>query len=439
MKTRLLPSILALLIVTPLFAQVPDKAKLDSYFNALEANNKFMGTVSISKDGKTVYTRSIGYLDSDKKSKLNENSKFRIGSISKTFTAAMIFKAIDEKKLTVETKLDKFFPTVPNASKITIGHLLGHRSGIHNFTDDESYLTWNTLPQTEAQMISIITKGGSDFEPNTKAEYSNSNYVLLTYILEKTYKKPFKELVDKAIIKPLGLKNTYYGGKINTAANEALSYKFNGAWVKEKETDMSIPLGAGAIVSNPSDLTRFFEALFAGKVVSQASLDQMKAINEGYGMGLFRFPFNEKSAYGHNGGIDGFTSMAAYLPEDKVAMALTSNASAYDNNNIAIAALSWIFDKPFEIPDFTSYSYKSEELDKYLGIYSSSQVPLKITVTKEGTILVAQATGQSAFPLDATNINIFKFERAGIVMEFNPEKKLMILRQGGQAFSFTKE
>jgi CubicO group peptidase (beta-lactamase class C family) len=439
MKTKLLSALFVCTGITALFAQAPDKAKLDSYFAALEKNNKFMGTVTVSKDGKTAYTKSIGYLDAEKKTPVNENTKFRIGSISKTFTSALIFKAIEEKKLTLDTKLDKFFPTVPNAPKITINHLLGHNSGIHNFTNDESYLTWHMAPKTEAQMLDIIVKGGSDFEPGSSSEYSNSNYVLLSYILEKTYKKPFKEIVDTKIIKPLGLKNTYYGGQINTAGNEANSYKFEGVWAKEDDTDMSIPMGAGAMVSTTADLSRFIEALMTGKVVSQASLDQMKTIKDGYGLGLFTFPFDDKTAYGHTGGIDGFTSMLAYFPEDKVTFAFTSNGSNYPNNNIGLTTLSWVFNKPFEMPDFTSYAYKTEDLDKYLGVYSSSQMPLKITITKNGTTLMGQATGQGAFPLDAAKLHYFKFDQAGIILEFAPEQQKMILRQGGNEYNFTKD
>lgn len=439
MKTRLL-SVLFLFTGATLFAQTPDKAKLDSYMQALGENNKFMGTVSLSKDGKTVYTKSVGYLDAEKKTPINENTKFRVGSISKTFTSALMFKAIEEKKLTLDTKLDKYFPTVPNAAKITISNLLNHRSGIHSFTSDADYLTWHTTPKTEAQMLDIIVKGGSDFEPNSKAEYSNSNYVLLSYILEKAYKKPYKQIVDEKIIKPLGLKNTYYGSKINTANNEANSYNFNGAWTKEQETDMSVPMGAGAMVSTTADLSRFLEALFAGKVVSQASLDQMKTMVDDYGMGLFAFPFDGKTAYGHTGGIDGFTSMVAFFPGEKVTYAFTSNGANYDTNSIGRTALSWIFNKPFDMPSFKSYAYKTEDLDKYLGIYASPQVPLKITFTKNGTTLIAQATGQSSFPLDAAaEQHNFSFDMADIKMEFKPDTKQMIMKQGGGVFTFTKE
>ena len=438
MTKQLLSALFAFLVAAPLLAQTPDKTKLDQFFGTLEANNKFMGNVTLSKDGKTVYHKSLGYADVDKKLKVNENTKFRIGSISKTFTAALIFKAIEEKKLTLADKLDKYFPTVPNAPKITIAQLLSHSTGIHNFTNDESYLTWNTAAHTEAQLLDIIVKGGSDFEPGSQNEYSNSNYVLLSYILEKTYKKSYKEIVDQKIVKPLGLKNTYFGGKINTTANEANSYTYNGTWNSETETDMSVPLGAGAMVSTTADLSRFLEALFAGKVVSAASFDQMKTITNDYGMGIFRYPFLDKEAYGHTGGIDGFKSMVVYFPEDKLTYAFTSNGTTY--NKIGAAVISWYFNKPFEIPDFTAFAYKTEDLDKYLGVYASKQIPLKITVSKDNALLIAQATGQSAFPLDPlATANNFKFEQAGLEMEFNPETKQMVLKQAGAKYTFTKE
>ena len=102
--------------------------------------------------------------------------------------------------------------------------MLRHRSGIHNFTNDKDYLTWNTQPKTEEKMLEIIAKGGSDFNPDSKAEYSNSNFVLLTYILEKTYGNSYSDLLQEYIAKPMGLSNTYVFGKINPNNNESKSY-----------------------------------------------------------------------------------------------------------------------------------------------------------------------------------------------------------------------
>lgn len=439
MNHKIVTALLVAFLSAKAFCQVPDKTKLDQYFTALETNNKYMGSVSLTKNGKTIYSRSIGFADADAGKKNTAATKFRIGSISKMFTAAMIFKAVEENKLKLTDKLNTYYPAILNADKITIAHLLNHRSGIHNFTDDPLYTTYSNRPATEADMISHISKEGSVFEPDTKAEYSNSNYVLLSFILEKTYKKPYKQLLDEKIIKPLKLANTYYGGKINPAANEAFSYGFIGKWEKDIETDMSIPIGAGAVVSNPEDLSKFIEALFAGKVISEASLAQMKTIKDHYGMGIFEFPFNEKKSFGHSGGIDGFVSFLAYFPEDKVTIAMMSNGANANTNDISITMLNWVFGKPFEIPDFKQYPYTTAEFDELIGVYTNSQMPVSIIIATNGVSLSAQPSGQPSFQLDSKQKNIFTFDMAGIVITFSPETKSFIIEQGGSSFTFTKK
>ena len=438
MKKLLLIFLITLFAATS-FAQKFDKEKLDLYFQTLENNNKFMGSVALSENGKIIYTKSIGFSDVESKTKPNETTKYRIGSISKSFTSALVFKAVEENKLSLDTKISKYFPNIKNADKISISNLLNHRSGIHSFTDNENYLSWNTQKKSEKELLKIIEDGGSDFVPNSKADYSNSNYVLLSFILEKVYKKPYSEILQEKIIKPIGLKNTYVGGKINLENNEADSYIFENNWIKETETDLSIPLGAGAIVSTPSGLLQFADALFNGKIISEKNLKLMETIKDNYGSGLFQMPFGTKKAFGHTGGIDGFSSNYGYFPEEKVAFALTSNGSNYTNNDIAIAVLSAVFNQPYEIPVFKTLELPSADLDQYLGIYSSKDIPLKITVTKNDTTLMAQATGQSTFPLDASDKNIFKFDQAGIVLEFIPANKAMILKQDGKNYNFIKD
>tara|TARA_B100001250_G_scaffold413086_1_gene446077 strand:+ start:68 stop:1372 length:1305 start_codon:yes stop_codon:yes gene_type:complete len=419
------------------FAQTFDKTKLDNYFNALEDNNKFMGSVAISKNGKIIYLKSIGYADIGNSIKATKETKYRIGSISKSFTAVLALKAVENKKLELNQTIDKWFPTIKDSEKITVKQLLNHRSGIYNFTNNSNYITWNTQSKTEKEMVEIIKAGGNNFTPDSKAEYSNSNYVLLTYILEKTFMKSYSELLQEYIIKPIDLKNTYIFGKINTRNNESKSYKFLGSWIEEPETDYTIPLGAGAITSTTSDLTKFADALFGEQLLTTESLEIMKTVQEGYGYGLFQIPFYNSVGFGHTGGVDGFSSVYSHFPEDNISYALTSNGTNINNNDISIAVLSAVYDKSYGIPEFTSYV--PEELDKYLGVYSSDQIPLKITITKDVNTLIAQGTGQPAFPLEAINKDIFKFDQVGAKFEFNPTKNTMILFQNGMQINFTKK
>lgn len=442
MKNKVFISILLTgLSFGTVYSQNLNKPKLDSLLNILAEKNKAMGSLTISKNGTVLYSRAIGYsfISDKEKTPATEKTKYRIGSISKMFTATMIFQLIEEGKLNLTTTLDKFFPKLPNANKITISNLLNHRSGLHNFTDDLDYTTWMTQPKTQDEMLAIISKNKVYFQPNENASYSNSNYVVLGYIIEKISKQSYSKNLKERIVSKIGLTNTYFGGKTNTNNNESFSYQFVGNWKQESETDMSIPGGAGSIISTPTDLTKFIEALFSLKLISKSSLTQMKTITDDYGMGMFQIPFNTKKAYGHNGGIDGFASDLAYFPEDSLAVAYCTNGQVYPLNDILIGVLSICFNKEYSIPAFNTISLKTEDLDKYLGVYSSKQIPLKITITKDNTTLIAQATGQSSFPLEATEKDKFKFDQAGVNMEFNPDKNELTMKQGGGNILFTKE
>ena len=438
MKIRILTILFIGLSFGAVFSQSFNKPRLDSLMDILAEKNQAMGSLTISKNGVVVYSRAIGYsyISDEQKLPATSQTKYRIGSITKMFTATMIFHLIEDGNLSLTTTVDKYFPQLPNARKITISHLLNHRSGLHNFTDDAKYKSWETQPKTQDEMLAIISKGGVDFQPNEKFSYSNSGYVVLGYIIEKVSKQSYSKYLRNRITSKIGLSDTYVGTKTDIKKHESFSYKFSDGWKQSTETDMSIPGGAGAIVSTPGDLVKFIEALFSLKLVSSGSLAQMKTLTEGYGMGMFQIPFYEKQAYGHNGGIDDFASTLSYFPEDNLALAYCTNGQVYPMNSILIGILSICFDRPYSIPTF---NLKTEDLDKYLGVYSTAQIPLKITITKNAITLFAQATGQQPFPLDPTEKDKFKFDPAGITVEFNTDKKEMTLKQGGENVVFTRE
>jgi len=417
-----------------------DKAKLDTYFDVLSSNNRFMGSVAISQGDKLIYSKSVGFADVEQGLKASENTKYRIGSITKTFTAVLALKAVEENKLSLNQTIDKWFLTIGNADKITIEHLLYHRSGLHNHVDELVNSGRHIQPITENEMIEVIIKNGNDFEPDTRMAYSNPNFILLTYILEKIYEQPFSKILEEKIANPLGLKNTYVGEKINTPNGECKSYNFlNNSWALAPEIDVSQAVGAGAVTSTPTDLVTFIHALFSGKLISENSLTRMRTIKDHFGMGLVQMPFYDRTSFGHTGGIDGFRSIFAYFPTGDISFAYTSNGMNFNGNDISIAVLSAVFDRPFEIPEFATYELTDEDLDKYLGVYSSRQLPLKMTITKANGQLFGQGTGQPSFPLETTGKDKFEFKQAGVILEFNPTEKTMILRQGGGVFNFERE
>ncbi len=440
MKNILL--LITIVLSINLSAQDFNRQKMDSLFKLIESNQKGMGSISIFKNGKEVYDNAFGYASIEDNIRATDKTKYRIGSISKTFTASIILKLIKEDKLNLTTKLSEFYPEIKNAQKITIEQLLKHRSGIFNFTSAEDFTSWMEDPISKDDLVKKIAANGNVFEPGEKFEYSNSNYVLLSFIAEKIENKDFAQLLKEMVCKPCDLQNTYYGSNISTANNEAKSYTKSNHWQLATESDMSIPQGAGAIVSTPNDLNKFLNCLFNYKIVPEKTVKGMMEIEDGYGLGMFQVPFHDKKAFGHNGGIDGFQSNAYYFPVEGVSIALTANGLAMPINDIMIGALSIYFGKDYALPEFKETAaliLKSEDLDKYLGIYSSPNFPLKVTITKKENVLIGQATGQPSFPLEAYETDKFQFSQAGLKLEFIPGDNKMILRQGGGEFELTKE
>ena len=210
------------------FSQNTLKDKMSDYLDSLFVHHKVMGSFAMAEDNRPNFIKVVGFADAEKNQKANVNTQYRIGSISKTFTAVLVMKAVEEKKITLDKKLSDFYPEIPNADKITIEHLLQHRTGIHNLTDEAEFLQYYTRYHTGNDLVNIIKKYKSDFEPGSKYEYSNSNFILLGLILEKIYKKPYAELIKDKIARPLKLTLTGVGGKIDTSKNQAKSYQYSG-------------------------------------------------------------------------------------------------------------------------------------------------------------------------------------------------------------------
>ena len=443
MKIKIfLAGLLALALFTAGYAQTLDKAKLDQFFDRLAEKNKAMGSLVVAKGGTFFYTRAIGYsrINGTEKKPITATTRFRIGSITKMFTAALIFQLVEEKKLKLTDTLDRFSPQIPNAGKITIAQILAHRSGIHDFTEDRDFQSLRLNPATRDELIARIAKGKPDFEPDAKYSYSNSGYVLLGYIVEKVTGKSYEENLRKRITGKINLKDTYLGSGFTEAGkNESFSYRYVRDWERQPEVHLSVAFGSGAVISTPNDLVKFIQALFNGKIISKESLAAMKPIKDDYGMGMEKFTYNGKIFYGHTGGIDNSGAWLAYLPEEKLTLAYTTNAKVYPVAKIVDGVFDIYYDQPFTVSAFESFAVSTEVLDKYVGVYSSAGIPVKYAITREGETLFVQPTGQSAAPLEATAEDKFKIEPPGIFFEFDAEKKQMIVKRGDRERIFTKE
>lgn len=438
MKLFVIAFSLSIFFVSASCQEKIDKIKLNELFNELQNRGLATGSVAISINGRMVYQKAIGFamLDSNRKILPDINTKYRVGSTSKIFTATMIFQLIDEKKLNLETKLATFFPQLPNATKITIKEMLYHRSGLHDYTHDTNFPEWMDKPKTHEEMLEIVASKGSDFEPGTKADYSNTNYLLLSYIIESISGTTYAEALNKKIVSKIGLKDTYYGGPIDIGRNEATSYKYSDSiWKKERETDLSIHSGAGSIVSTPTDLTIFIQNVFNGKLISFASLDSMTTMIDGYGMGIFPYNFDETRGYGHNGRIEEFYSAIRYFPEKKLAVSYITNGILYPRIDILEGILKICFNDDYTIPFSKPVVI---DFQKYIGTYSSSNLPFKVVCKEDYNKLIFEAAGRT-MEVEPVSPNYFMNLKTGSFFEFFPEKNELQIKETDNVYYLQKE
>ena len=436
MKKQL--SILFLFLSVVTFAQEASLARIDSLLNYLNEHDKFMGSLCIMQGDEVVFKQAYGYSEATKGIRANGGTKYKIGSITKTFTATMIMQLVEEKKILLTTKLSRFYPKIENADKITIEQLLYQRTGIKDYANADATLT-DVLgkPNIKELILKKIENYTSIFEPDTKHEYSNSNYFVLGLIIEKVTKKTYADNLKIRIADKLGLKNTYYTNqKTDITKRESYSYTFNGEyWDKIDEWENDIAFSSGGIISTPEDLTLFIRSLFKGKLVSPASFELMKTLKDTYGMALIRFPFGERKFFGHNGKIEGFESTMGYYQQDDMTISLLSNGVNYSQNDIMLGILSIYYKSPFRFPVFETLN--PEKIKDYVGIYSSKDIPLKVTIFEKNGALYGQATGQPEFPLTYASDDLFYFQAGNIEIDFVNDG--FVLKQGRNKFNYKKE
>ncbi len=416
--------------------------RLDAYFDHIEKHDQGHGALVIRKAGQEIVRRSYGHADPISKTAYQENSLFLIGSISKVYNAVITLKHIEQGLLQLDDTIVTFFPDFPKGKQITIEHLLRHQSGIKNFTQGEQYENFRTIPQTDRTHLERISRIGFDFEPGSDFKYSNSGYVLLRLINQKVANASYQDLLTQFIVEPLSLKHTRIPDSF-VEPDIVRGFSKVGEWkITEKPTHPTIPMGAGSIVSTPAEVALFFEALMNSRLLKPETLAQMQLKTDGFkpdmqGLTIYQIPFGERLGWAHNGGIDGFMTIVGHFDDGDVTFSHMSNAVQYMPNDIHIAMLSAVYDKPHALPDFTTVDVPTDILQSYSGDYYSSDIPLPIRIFLKDDTLFAQAQGQPNFPLTAMDQATFEFKMAGVKITFD-EPGEMTLHQNGRVYKYQK-
>lgn len=409
-----------------------DRPKLDGLFSNLENHNLAEGSVAISSYGKLVYQRSFGRDQTP-------GTEYRIGSISKVFTAVLIYQLVDEGRLSLDDTLSKFFPRLPNAEKITIAELLGHRSGLANFTSNTGFDDWKDKPRTQAELLAMIQGQKPDFEPGARADYNNSNYLLLGYIVEQVSGKPYKTVLRERILGKAHLDHTYCGEKPGFQPGEAISYKYEkGTWKQDRAAYLGNFGGAGAIISTPQDLLAFIVSLFSGELVSKGSLQRMIMIRDGYGQGLFPYGDANHVGFGHNGKTEGFGASLQYYPDSHLAIAYCTNGEVYPKVEILDRVFKTCFGLPCDIPTFEPRNLPAASLAKRSGAYSSADGRILAATTVEEGNLVISVRGQP-FKLVALSEREFWNVPFGFFFDFSEDGNTLVLHDVDDVYELKRK
>ncbi|MGG5210172.1 serine hydrolase domain-containing protein [Chryseobacterium sp. MIQD13] len=417
------------------YSQNISKIRIDSLITAIENNNQDMGSVSVFKNGEEVYKRTFGDINISAL-KITPNLKYNIGSVSKMITATLVFKLVDEKKITLNDKLSSFFPEIPNSDNITIKNLLEHTSGLQNFIIKDSNNHWLKKQASQKEIIDEIIKQGYAFQPGEKVLYSNSAYYLLAKIIEKKYNSSYSAALEKTIIKPLKLQNfaSFHNHNYN---NIAPSYLYEDGWKKTDDFYFENVIGVGDIASTMYDTNLFISQLFTGKIISKASLKAMTPTDgDFFGRGLINTSFGGNILYGHHGDTYGSHSIVLYDPNNRIAISLVLNGERLSKDDFVYYLLNCIYKNKRSLSE---RQINSTEAGLYTGTYNSSELPIKLKLSYEGKFLKAEVIGDSPFVLDKIGENKFEYFASGIIIEFNPSEKKMLLKQRGQKYQFTKD
>lgn len=424
-----------------------DKAKtIDSVINLYYTHGMFNGTALVYQYGRPVLVKGYGYRDVAKKLTNDSNTVFQIGSVTKTFTATMIMMLQEQGKLNVKDKLSKYLKDYPDGDKITIENLLTHTSGIFNYTEDTAFSRTELFSHhSRKEMIDLFKDKITGIEPGTTFSYSNSNYMLLGYIIEDLTGKSYYAALRSMILEPLGMTHTGCNFAALKSKNKAVGYFSidDGKGDNAPMVDSSVSYAAGCIYTTVTDLNKWATAIQKGLLMSPESWAQATTpFKQNYGYGLMIGEAIGKKSIGHNGGIHGFVSNMFIVPGDASTIIFISNSMDNDQGKIRRNITSILNDKKPELPEFRAeIKLNPVYMKDYIGSYTLAP-GFDINITAEGDKLYAQATGQTKLRLYAERKDYFYFKVVDAQVSFVRDAKGMVdkltLRQNGRIMPAAK-
>lgn len=377
--------------------------RADSLLQKSLPENEHAVSVLVAKGDEILYQKILG--NADDNIKADRETIFRIGSVSKQFTAAAILKLVEMGKMSLDDTLNEYIQDFPQGEDVTIHHLLTHTSGIRSYTDQPGFIEKVEQPVSDEELIDTIKALGYEFKPGDQWKYNNSAYYILGHLIEQVSGMTYEKFLNKHFFTPAKMKNTGVYENEATYRNEAVGYAYeNGAISKALDWDMTWAGGAGNLYSTSLDLYRWSQQLFGGGLLTAESLKKAHTkvvLNDGsdhpYGYGWVIGEFKGLRSIAHGGGLHGFLSFLAYYPEIDATVIVLSNSSPPKNivpANLAEHLVKIFFEQHLEEEE--EVAVDTSDYSKYVGKY---EYPggVVMTITRENDQLFAQLSGQSRY------------------------------------------
>ncbi|MEZ4805623.1 MAG: serine hydrolase domain-containing protein [Bacteroidia bacterium] len=388
---------------------------IDLYLNAMGENKHFNGQVLIGNSKDKLFFKSYGFSDRENKVGISDSSKFLIGSITKTFTAACILILQEQGKLSIKDSLYKYFPDFKRSKDISLENLMMHTSGIRDYHELNTWKSESMQDLPVDYTISQLSKSSLRFEPGSDFRYSNTGYILLGLIIEKVSGLSFEAFLQKEILSKLSLKETGVIENDKDISNLAKPYKSTPRGVKPADwINYKQPFTSGNMYSTCTDLKTFTYAIVENKLLPTKYNELIFNTKEPYGFGWGTRQFEDYVAFGHHGAMNGYSGSITYLPQDDVFVCFLTNDDNTPRNKVFNDLIKMLKHDSIVIPRKINYvEHRVENLKKHEGSYLIKQGDT-IRIRRRGNQLFLKETGQEEMELYAVDSNSYKFN----ILEF---------------------
>ncbi len=379
-------------------------ATVETYMQAMTQAGKFSGSVLLAQKGKILHSAGYDLANREHRVPNTSQTKFRIGSITKQFTAMAIMILAEQGKLSVHDPVLQHLPYSPESWKeITIHHLLNHTAGLVNLTDFPGCLeTTARLPLTVREVIELFRKKPVEFRPGSQYRYSNSGYILLGDIIERASGVSYEAFLREQIFDPLQMADSGYDRFETVLPHRASGYtRKGGEWVVTAYVDMGFPYAAGALYSTVEDLYRWDQALFAERLITKDSHARMTMITPllaPYGYGLVIGREHNRRTVGHAGGINGFRANFIRFPDETACVIALCNSEVAAFTEVTKALGAILFEEKYDIPEVTTPAKLPEALlAAYVGAYELMPGVTLSVESQDGCLQVTSNAARNRF------------------------------------------